>query len=336
MSHIGVENLFSIGHSAHPGNFSYLAGSAPGMGWTGVVLGTTGEPVIVSGGGSRELPFARQQTWIEDIHTSRSLFAGPAEAALEVLGERAAVGSKVALIGAREELGATAYAELMSRLETYEVLDGDAMIYGLRAVKRPRERMSLERSLIVAREAVAAGRRLWETGGSTAEAMIETERTARRHGAREARTLANLSPGSLMPLETKDGYRGTTLALYCAVDVGYWAQASACVGGEGAEDLAKGAVHAMTEGVRPGLAAGDLARNALAVLPEASHKSVLSYGLGAGIGLDLSEPPIVEPDSTGLVRDGTALALQAVVSDDGEIACYCETVLVDADGVFVL
>ena len=55
----------------------------------------------------------------------------------------------------------------------------------------------------------------------------------------------------------------------------------------------------------------------------------LSYGLGAGIGLDEAESPFIVPDSDVPIAVGTVLALQVITRVNGRLVCADATVLVD-------
>jgi Xaa-Pro aminopeptidase len=328
----GLDAVVSIGHSTHTGNFTYLSGLVPPIGWMAVVLGHEARPVLVSGGGSRDLPFLRTQTWIEDIRTSRSLFAGPAEAVSAALADMVDGGARIGLVGAREDLAPGAYTELLAALGAYEVVEVDDLLAGLRAAKRPREHVALRRSLDIARAAVAAAVEAFQDGASTSAALIEAERTMRLRGARDARVLGNLYGQELAPVEEHRDDRGERLVVYCAAEyLGYWAQACA---GEGA--AARRAVEAMVAGAAPGAAAASLVAAAIAELPEGERDVALSYGLGSGGGLDLTEPPVLHPDSDDRLVEGAVVALQVVTVEDGALTCAGETIRVGGDGIALL
>jgi len=341
MAQAGLDGLVTVGHTARPGNFTYLSGSVPPLGWMGIVLGREAGPFLVSGGGSREVPFLRTQTWlIDDIRTSRSLFHGPAAVVVEALGEFMPSGGRVGLVGAREDLTPVAHAELLDALRDYDVVEGDALLGDLRAVKRPREQAAQRRSLEIARRAVDAGLEAWERGASTASALIATEKAARLGGCRDVRVLGNLDGEQLAPVEEPGDTRGDHLVVYVAVEhLGYWAQASGdsdAGSANPAASAARAAVEAMTGAAGPAVAVGDLAAAAARELPGGEGDVAFSYGLGGGIGLDLSERPEVRPGASATLRPGEVLALQAFTVADGRLGGATETVRVDAEGVTLL
>jgi Xaa-Pro aminopeptidase len=338
MDTAGLDGIVSVGHSTHTGNFTYLSGSVPPLGWMGIVLGREAGPFLVSGGGSRELFFLRTQTWLlDDIRTSRSLFSGPAAVVVEAVEEFMPPGGRLGLVGAREELAPAAYAELAEALDAYEVIEVDELLTGLRAVKRPREQAVQRRALEAARATVAAALAAWENGASTTAALIAAEKEARMRGCRDARVLGNLDGEHLAPVEEHGEGRGEHLVVYVAVEyLGYWAQATGDSDASPATEAARRAVDAMVAAAGPGVAAGDLVEAAVRELPEGAGDVALSYGLGGGIGLDLAEDPALRRGGDDTLQPGAVLALQAFTVAGGRLGGVTEMVRVDAEGVTLL
>jgi Xaa-Pro aminopeptidase/Xaa-Pro dipeptidase len=338
MEEDGLDGLVTVGHSTHPGNFTYLSGSVPPLGWMGIVLGREAGPFLVSGGGSREIPWLRTLTWIlDDIRTSRSLFTGPATVVVEALGEFMKPGGRVGVVGAREDLSPAAYAELIEALDEYEVVEVDDIVTGLRAAKRPREQAVQRRALEAARASVAAALAAWESGASTTAALIAAEKEARMQGCRDARVLGNLDGEQLAPVEEHGEGRGEHLVVYVAAEyLGYWAQASGDSDDGPAAAAARKAVDAMVAAAGPGVAAADLVAAAVRELPDGAADVALSYGLGGGIGLDLAEGPVLRRDGDDALEQGGVLALQAFTATGGRLSGVTEMVRVDAEGVTLL
>jgi Xaa-Pro aminopeptidase len=334
----GLDGVVAVGHSTHAGNFSYLSGFVPPLGWMGIVLGREAGPYLVSGGGSREVPFVRTQTWlIDDIRTSRSLFTGPAAVVVDALAEFMPSGGRVGLVGAREDLAPAAYAELLEALGAYDVVEVDGLLPDLRGSKRPREQAVVRRALEAARGAVAAALEAWEGGASTTAALIAAEKAVRMAGCRDARVLGNVDGEALAPVEEHSDARGEHLTVYVAVEyLGYWAQAAGDSGGGEAQAAARRAVDAMVAAAGPGVAAGELADAAIRELPGGADDVATAYGFGAGIGLDLAEGPVVRTGETGTLQPGAVVALQAFTVVGGRLGGVTETIRVDAEGVTLL
>jgi Xaa-Pro aminopeptidase len=330
----GLDGLVAIGHAAHYGNLTYLSGNVPPLGWMAVVAGREGDVVLVTGGGSRDLPFLSTQTWIDDIRPSTSLFAGPAAAVAAAVLDVVGAAGRVGLVGARDALGADAQAELVRALAGYEVREADELLAPLRAAKRPREQIALAQSLDVARAAVAAATEAWEAGGPGAEALLAAERLARLRGARDVRVLGTLDGLCLAPVEEFSGSRANGLVIACAVErLSYW---SLAVGdtrdGDGAPAPARRAVDAMAAVAAPGVPAGQLAAAACAELPGGEADIALSYGLGGGVGLDPDERPVVRLGSDEPVPDGAVLALRVFTRTGDVLRGAATTVRVTGAG----
>jgi Xaa-Pro aminopeptidase len=341
METAGLDGIVSVGHSTHTGNFTYLSGSVPPLGWMGIVLGREAGPFLVSGGGSRELFFLRTQTWLlDDIRTSRSLFSGPAAVVVDAVDEFMQPGGRLGLVGAREDLSPAAHAELVEALDAYELVEVDHLLAELRAVKRPREQAVQRRALEAARGSVAAALAAWEGGASATAALIAAEKEARMRGCRDARVLGTLDGEQLAPVEEHGEGRGEHLLVYVAVErLGYWAQAVGDSEGDSADpasDAARRAVDAMVAAAGPGVAAGELVDAAVRELPEGASDVALSYGLGGGIGLDLTEDPVLRPGAADTLQAGAVLALQAFTVVGGRLGGATEMVRVDAEGVTLL
>jgi Xaa-Pro aminopeptidase len=196
----GLEAVVSLGHATRPGPFAYFSGFVPPLGWMGVVIGREADPILVSGGGSRERIFVRTVTPIEDLRNSRSLFHGPAEIVSEALAEVAEAGDRIGLVGADDALTDATRRELAEALSVYAVSDANQLLTTIRTVKRPREVTALRRSLAIARRAVDDAIKRFEEGESAAAALLAAEATGRRSGGRDVRVLGDLGDGQLAPV----------------------------------------------------------------------------------------------------------------------------------------
>lgn len=330
MAAAGLDALVSLGHATRPGNFTYLSGYVPPLGWMATVVGLERDPMLVSGGGSREIPFVRTQTWIEELRTSRSLFSGPAEAVADAIAEVCAPGARVGIAGAGDALNSVTRTELDDALSAYSLADADQLMESVRAAKRPRELVALRQSRAVAERAVEAALSRFEEGASAAEAVLAAERVGRSEGCRDVRVLGDLGDGQLAPVEELSERRGAEFAVYCAVErLGYWGQAAA---GTAPSAGASAALEAMIAAAQAGVEAAELAAAATSALPAAAAEVALSYGLGGGVGLDPSESPEVSASSGTALAAGMVLALQAIVPEDRGLGCAAETVLVTEAG----
>ena len=330
MARDGLDVLVSLGHATRPGNFAYLSGYVPPLGWMGTVLGSESGPMLVSGGGPRETPFVKTQTWIEDLRTSRSLFTGPAEVVAAAVGEIATAGDRVGVAGAHDALNSATRDELTEALSPYATVEADELMASVRVRKRPREIIALRRSAEIARQAAEVGIERFAAGDSAAEAGLAAERAARLAGCRDVRVLCDPGNGELAPVEELSPDRGERFAVFCAVEhLSYWGQAALSTGPSPA---AVAAMEAMLGTATAGADAGDIASAATGALPAGAVEAALSYGLGGGIGLDASEAPEVVPGGVATLAPGMVLGLQVIAPEDGGLGCASETVLVTESG----
>jgi Xaa-Pro aminopeptidase len=237
---------------------------------------------------------------------------------------------RVGVAGAGDALNPATRAELSEALHPYETVDADALMAAARGVKRPRELLALERSAAVARAAVRAAVERFHAGASDAEALLAAERVARMGGGRDVRVLGTVGGGALAPVQRLSDERGERLVAYCAVErLGYWGEATAC---SAPAPVATAAVEAMISAAGVGVHTAELARAAVARLPGGEADVALSYGLGAGIGLDPSEGPLVAAAGGGTIPAGAVLALRAFTSEGGGLSGAAETIVVDEGG----
>jgi Xaa-Pro aminopeptidase len=334
MARDGLDVLVSLGHATRPGNFAYLSGYVPPLGWMGTVLGTEQDaeqgPMLVSGGGPRETPFVKTQTWIEDLRTSRSLFMGPAEVVAAAVGEIAEAGARVGVAGAHDALNIATRDELTEVLSAYATVEADELMASIRALKRPREIIALRQATQIARGAVEAGVERFAAGDSAAEAGLATERAARIAGCRDVRVLCDLGNGELAPVEELSPERGERFTIYCAVEhLSYWGQATLS---SAPSPLASAAIEAMLVAAVAGTDSGAVASAAISAMPERAAGVALSYGLGGGIGLDPSERPEITAAGGTTLAPGMVLGLQVIAPEDGGLGSAAETILVTEDG----
>lgn len=322
----GLDVFVALGHTTLAGDFAYLSDHVPPLNWMATVLGLEAGPLLVTGGGSRDIPFLSTQTWLQDIRTSRSLFAGPAATIGDAIAEMAQPGARVGLAGAERALDARPADELIEALGIYDVVDAASLMAAVRMVKRPRELAAMRDSLTVAAHAVEVGMGVWESGGSTAQSLLAAERSARLDGARDVRVLGGSGEMDLAPAVAVSTARGEALALHCVAELrGYWGQACACTGNATGAAVA---VDAMVNAASAGVTAGSVADAALRTLGPEAAEVALAYGLGAGIGLDEEEAPAIVPGSEVIIPAGTVLALQVVTRTDGQLVCAGTTVSV--------
>lgn len=290
----------------------FTAGNVDGV----FVLPAEGEPAIFTNSGSRESFFLRELTWIQDLSYRGALVGNGVRAMLEA---RGVPSGRIGTAGL-SVLSLRQFEDLHRVLSHYRIEDASALLQDLRATPRARGRAAVAIALAMAADAARAAESAFADGASNAAAMIEAERTARLAGAWDVRILSNLIGTGLRPYEAPSDARHVPLSLWIATRYqGCWADQVA-----GSSPHAAAALTAMLRVARPGVAARAVAHAGLAALPDDDgRKQALGYGLGGGIGMELTQPPIIHPDTTDVLSSGTLLSLR-VLTQAGLASCLIE------------
>jgi Xaa-Pro aminopeptidase len=310
------------------GDYPYVTGATGG----GIIVITPdGDPSIVTAGGGREIPFQRTLTWIEDLTPGGGFVVGGAPVR-KVLEARHVTGGTLGTVGAGG-LPRSVYAQIEQTFDGYQLQPFDQVFRALRDRKRPREVLAIRTALRIATDAVAAAQQSFAAGASNARALVEAERSARMHRARDFRALANIETDGLAPYEGLSDERRLPLALWVAVEYnGYWADTTLMwpLPDSGAETTR--AIDAMVSAVRPGAAVRAVAQAGLSVLSEASAQNALMYGLGNGLGLALRDQPAISPTSDAVLVDRQVLSLRIAGLEAGKVALASAIVQITPDG----
>jgi Xaa-Pro aminopeptidase len=325
----GLGALVVLGNAYEYADFAYLAGSPTGG---AVVVTPEGDPALITSSGGRELPFLSTLTWITAVTPSGGYgFGGMGKSLRALLEERGVPPGPIGAVGTHL-LPAAAYSGLVESLAGWEPREFDAALRALRARRRPREVAAVSTALGIATAAAAAAERAFAGGASNARALVEAERVARQHRARDFRALANIASDDLRPYEGLSDDRRAPLALWLAVEYqGYWAELAVTSPAPPASEAAR-AVEAMIRAARAGGEARDVARAALSALSPAGVESALAYGLGNGIGLALGEAPTITPTSDETLVESALLSLRALSRGAGTVSFASAIVQVGPDG----
>ena len=303
MQRAGLSALLVAGNMYEDADLLYIVGgNVDGL----LVLPAEGAPTIFTNSGSRESFFLKHLTWINDL-SHRGALVG--RAVRETLAARGIASGRIGTVGL-QVLASRPYRDLVESLVGYTVEDAGPLLQKLRSRLRPRERLALRRALGIATKAAAAAEHAFGAGGSNAAAVIAAERAARLAGAWDVRVLGNLDSDELRPYEFASDERRVPLLLWVGARYqGYWADRVA-VCGAAPDRAAAEALAAMKHAARPGAAAKSVASAGLALLSPAARASALEYGLGAGIGSALDQPPIIAPESSDRIEEGSVLSLR--------------------------
>jgi Xaa-Pro aminopeptidase len=293
--------------------------------------------------GSRDVPFAKSLTWVEDVRASGQVGRDGAE----LLKEKDLSRAKIGLVDSGKGFPLPQLEELKANLPEVEWRSCDPIIEQLRLLKNPTELVALRQAGRVLNEVCAGAQDFIRTGRKECEVVADIDRLARDRGVEDIRILAGdrrLQPPSFKMTSAV----GSHWAVYLAVQHDrYWVETgrtyvlSADPKLQGAYQKAQEIVAQMAAQLKPGnsiKAIDDTAREQLGEF----YASASMYGLGNGVGLNQWEAPFVTKEDerefgaplidASSVRENMTLGLRVVFESEGKLVVYGDSYEVTADG----
>ena len=297
--------------------------------------------------GSRDVPFAKTLTWVEDLRASNQLGADGAK----LLREKGFDKARLGLMDSGQGLPLPQLEELKRALPEVAWENVHSLFQPMRLKKRPCEIAAMGAAGRLLKEVCDGSVAFIKPGRKEYEIVADIDHLARDKGAEDIRILAGekrLNPPSFK----QAGNVGSHWAVYLAVQhERYWAEAGRTyiVAQEGtlesAYRRAKDVVAAMAKQLKPNGpvdAIDDIARRELGEF----YAGASVYGLANGIGLNQWEAPFLNEDdarqvgafSVGATRLGEnmTLALRATIATEGKIILYGDSFEVTAGGAKAL
>lgn len=301
--------LLVYGDSWKYGNLAYLTHFLPKNRGALAVIPMEGAPALIVQEPSRNNPFSKTLTWIQELHSVGSLSRGLGEA----IKEKMLKPKKVGLVTVKEQLNIREWREMAKLLEGAELCDLSDFLSELRALKSPREAALIEEAARILAKALSLFEKEARPGMKEYEIFAHLDREARRLGAEDFRLLlarsskpqVGLRPAGGSALEKGEGY----LILVGASYQRYWAEVGRtfCLGSV-AESTAKayGQARLLFGRLREEVNKGVFACSWLSGLPSPAQNSLKAYGLGNGVGLDFAERPFLGDE----IKPGMILTLR--------------------------
>ncbi len=280
--------------------------------------------------GSRDVPFAKTLTWVEDVRASNQVGADGAKLLKEKGLEKATIGLMDSGLG----FPLPQLEEMKGALPNVNWQACDAMIVPQRLVKTVRELDAMREAGRLLHEICKEAEKFIKPGRKEYEIVADIDRLARDKGAEDIRILAGerrLNPPSFK----QSANLGNHWAVYLAVQhERYWAEAGRTFILSGDTKLqdaygkAQELVAQMAGQLKPGgvVAAIDVtARRALGEF----YATASIYGLANGIGLNQWEAPFLNENdarqvgaaSVGatILNENMTLALRVTFESEGKI-----------------
>ena len=265
--------------------------------------------------GSRDVPFAKTLTWVDDVRASNLIGADSAK----MLTEKGLDRGKVGLADSGRGFPLPQLEEMKAALPNLEWTACDGLVAALRRQKTSRELAAMRAAGRLLSAICSEAESYISPGRKACEIVAEIDRLARNKGAEDIRILsgeARLQPPSF---KQNDSVRDHW-ALYLAVQhERYWAEAGRTYILADHERVkstymkAQEAVRRMAESLTPGngVAAVDgIAREELGEF----YAGAAQYGFGQGIGLNQWETPFF---SAGEAREVGAPAVEVAALNEG-------------------
>lgn len=293
--------------------------------------------------GSRDVPFAKTLTWVEDVRASTNVGADGAK----LLTEKGLEKAKVGLMDSGNGFPLPQLEEINAALPNVSWQGCDAMIMPQRLIKTGRELDAMRAAGRLLNELFAEAGEFIKPGRKEYQIIADIDRLARDKGAEDLRILAGekrLNPPSFK----QSASLGNHWAVYLAVQhERYWAEAGRTfilandVKAQSAYEKTQEVVAEMARQLKPGggvTAIDEAARGALGE----SYPTASMYGLANGIGLNQWEAPFLnesdarEVGAAGVgataLNEQMTLALRATLVSEGRMFLFGDSFEVTQGG----
>jgi Xaa-Pro aminopeptidase len=293
--------------------------------------------------GSRDVPFAKTLTWVEDVRASNQVGADGAK----LLKEKGFEKAKIGLMDSGLGFPLPQLEDMKGALPNVNWQACDAMIVPQRLVKTARELGAMREAGHLLSDICDDAHAFIKQGRKEYEIIADIDRLARDKGAEDIRILAGdkrLNPPSFKQSATLNHH----WSLYLAVQhERYWVEAgrtfilSNDAQLQAAYQKTQEIVAQMAAQLKPGGAVAAIDETARRALGE-FYATASVYGLANGIGLNQWEAPFLNEDEArqvGATSVGAStlnanmtLALRVTFETDGKIILFGDSFEVTADG----
>jgi len=343
MARQNLDGLVIYGDNYSFADLCYLTNYFPKVRGGIVVVPRSGPLALLLNIGSRDVPFAKTLTWVEDVRASN--FVGRDGAAL--LKEKGLAQGKIGLMDSGRGFPLPQLEELKGALPDVEWKVNHTLFQQMRLKKSDRELAALRGAGRALNEICEGAQAFIKQGRKEYEVVAGIDRLARDKGVEDIRILAGerrlQPPGSKMTASL-----GNHWAAHFAIQHDrYWVEAgrtyilSADLKLQDTYEKAQEVVEQMATQLRPG--------NEVAAIDETARKQLGEfyatasvYGFGNGIGLDQWEAPFLsegearqmgqETHTSGSLREGMILTLRVVFEIEGKLIVFGDTYRVTPEG----
>jgi len=343
MAKLDLDALVIYGDNYSFGDLCYLTNYFPKVRGGIAVVPRDGAMSMLLNIGSRDVPFAKTLTWVDDVRASNLVGADGAK----LLKEKGFAKATIGLVDSGQGLPLPQLEEMKAALPNVNWQDCAPMLQPLRLLKTAQELAAMREAGRLLQEICAGTGSFIKPGRKEYEIVADIDRLARDKGAEDIRILAGekrLNPPSFKQAAILGGH----WAIYLAVQhERYWAEAGRTFILSGDAKL-KNAYHkaqeivaAMAKQLKPNGTVAAIDETARRELGE-FYGMASMYGLANGIGLNQWEAPFLNESDAGEVgatsvgattlNEGMTLALRATFETEGKLLIYGDSFEVTASG----
>jgi Xaa-Pro aminopeptidase len=317
----GLGLLLVYGDSRRYGDLAFVSHFIPKNRGALAIIPLDGEPALVVQEPSRNNPFSKTLTWIDEVHSVGQFAQGLSEA----VKARALKPKNVGLVAVKEQLNIRECNALVKVLDGARISDCSDLLSSLRVIKSPAEIALLQESSEILSEALSLFENEVKPGQKEYEIMALLDREARRRGAEDFRFLIARSSQpeiGLRPASSSTVEKGEALLISVAAShQRCWAELGRtfCLGSPPQQlfkshGLAKNMFQKLAESIKAGASAAAAGAWLKEVPFPGVRESLQAYGLGNGIGLEMIELPYLGADGSVPIQSGMVLTLRVCMT----------------------
>jgi Xaa-Pro aminopeptidase len=343
MKQCNLDALVIYGDNFSFADLCYLTNYFPKVRGGIAVVPREGSISVLLNIGSRDVPFAKTLTWVDDVRASNLVGADGAKLIKEKGFEKARIG----LADSGQGFPLPQLEEMKAALPEVTWENCDTLLQPPRLVKGAQELTAMREAGTLLREILDGASGLAQKGRKEFEIVADIDRLARDKGAEDIRILAGerrLNPPSFKQAASVGGH----WAIYLAVQhERYWAEGgrTLILSGDAkttkAYQRAQEIVAAMANQLKPNGMVAAIDETARRELGEFYGNASL-YGLANGIGLNQWEAPFLNEsdarevgapsiDAT-VLNEGMTLALRVTLQAEGKLILYGDSFEVTKSG----
>jgi Xaa-Pro aminopeptidase len=343
MARRGLDALVIYGDNYSFADLCYLTNYFPKVRGGIAVVPRDGAISLLLNIGSRDVPFAKTLTWVDDVRASNQVGTDGAK----LIKEKGFAQAKIGLADSGQGFPLPQLEDMKSALPEVRWQECSTLIAPQRVVKSARELHAMNEAGHLLKEICQGAAAFIQPGRKEYEIVADIDRLARDKGAEDIRILAG--DGRLNPPSFKQAANlGGHWALYLALQhERYWVEAGRTFILAGDAKLqaayrkAEEIVAAMAAQLRPNGAVAEIDAVARQQLGEFYQKASV-YGLGHGIGLNQWEAPFLTADDAQQVsapaveattlNEGMTLALRVTIESEGKLVLFGDSFQITANG----